>query len=62
MTEYEVPINTKIPGVTAKGAECHFDPELVLEREFEKDEEKQREMEKQLFGADYQNEVMIVED
>ncbi len=34
MTEYDIPIDTKIVGVTAKGAECEFDPEKVFEREF----------------------------
>jgi len=53
MTEYDIPIDTKIVGVTAKGAECEFDPEMVFEREFAIDEAKQREMEKQLFGDDY---------
>ena len=46
MTEYDIPVNTKIVGVSAKGAECEFDPEAVFEREFAIDEQKQKEMEK----------------
>jgi hypothetical protein len=40
MTEYDIPIDTKIVGVSAKGAECEFDAEQVFEREFAKDAEK----------------------
>jgi hypothetical protein len=38
MTEYDVPIDTKIVGVSTKGAECVFDPEAVLDREFAVDD------------------------
>jgi hypothetical protein len=31
MTEYDIPIDTKIVGVSSKGAECEFDPVQVFE-------------------------------
>jgi len=41
MTEYDIPVDTRVRGVVgARGAECKFDPDEVLEREFKKDEEK----------------------
>lgn len=53
MTEYDIPIDTRVRGVTgAKGAECGFDPDEILLREFEKDDEKERQMYKQLYGEE----------
>ena len=43
MTEYDIPVDTRVRGVTAKGAECQFDPDEVLRKEFEKDDAKERE-------------------
>lgn len=52
MTEYDIPVDTRIRGVTgAKGAECGFDPDQVLEAEFAKDDLKQQEMEAKLYGG-----------
>ena len=52
LTEYDIPVDTRVRGVTgAKGAECGFDPDEVLQREFALDEAKEKEMIKQLYGS-----------
>lgn len=53
MTEYDIPVDTRVRGVTgAKGAECGFDPDEIFQREFDQDEKKQKELEAQLYGEE----------
>ena len=60
LTEYDVPVDTRVRGVTgAKGAECGFDPDEILQREFAIDEAKEQELRKQLY-ADEQ--PLVAED
>jgi hypothetical protein len=43
MTEYDIPIDTRVRGLQGlKTAECEFDPDEILQREFSKDETKEQ--------------------
>ena len=59
MVEYDVPIDKRSRAKTdAKGAECSWDPDEILQREFDTDMEKQRQTQIEMFGQAYEPEIV----
>ena len=63
MTEYDVPINHVSRGMPeCKGAECTWDPDEILMKEFDKDEEKQKQIELDMFGEVFEPAKIVDEN
>ncbi len=59
MTEYDVPIENKSRAFPdAKGAECSWDPDEILQKEFDKDADKLRQIQIEMFGEAYEPEAV----